>query len=106
VQHNIRMDARLGERSRIARELHDTLLQGFQGLMLRFQVVMKSLPAETPARRMIEQALDRADQALLQGRQSVHDLREDAIVVGDLAAALGHCGSCLHTIVPFCSDSQ
>ena len=79
----------LRERNRIARELHDTLLQGFQGLMLVFQVVMDSLPADTPARRMMEQAMDRADQALIEGRQSVQDLREDATAGGDLSGALG-----------------
>jgi hypothetical protein len=44
------LDARMEERERIARELHDTLLQGFQGLMLRFQAVLKSLPAHEPTR--------------------------------------------------------
>jgi ligand-binding sensor domain-containing protein/signal transduction histidine kinase len=94
-QYNIRITERLGERNRIARELHDTLLQGFQGLTLLFQVVMDTLPADTPARRMMEQAMDRADQALVEGRQSVQDLREDATAGGDLAGALGHCGEVL-----------
>jgi signal transduction histidine kinase len=94
-QYNIRMAERLAERNRIARELHDTLLQGFQGLMLVFQVVMDSLPPNTSARRMMEQAMDRADQALLEGRQSVQDLREDATAGGDLSGALGHCGEVL-----------
>lgn len=67
---------RLEERERIARELHDTLLQGFQGLMLRFQSVQKNIPPTSPARRMMEDVLDRADQVLLEGRQRVHDLRE------------------------------
>jgi ligand-binding sensor domain-containing protein/signal transduction histidine kinase len=95
LQYNLRMAERVGERNRIARELHDTLLQGFQGLMLRFDVVMQSLPANTPTRRMMEQALDLADQALLEGRQSVQDLREDATAGGDLSGALGHCGEML-----------
>jgi signal transduction histidine kinase/ligand-binding sensor domain-containing protein len=94
-QYNMRMAERLAERNRIARELHDTLLQGFQGLMLLFQVVMDSMPANTPPRRMMEQAMDRADQALMEGRQSVQDLREDATAGGDLSGALGHCGEVL-----------
>jgi ligand-binding sensor domain-containing protein len=73
---------RLEERERIARELHDTLLQGFQGLMLRFQSVLKNIPAESPARQMMESALDRADEVLLEGRERVHDLR-DAGMTGD-----------------------
>jgi signal transduction histidine kinase len=94
-QYNIRMAERLAERNRIARELHDTLLQGFQGLMLLFQVAADSLPPDTPTRRMMEQAMDRGDQALMEGRQSVQDLREDATAGGDLSGALGHCGEVL-----------
>jgi signal transduction histidine kinase/ligand-binding sensor domain-containing protein len=67
--------ARLAERERIARELHDTLLQGFQGLMLRFQSVADSIPADQPAHAMIEGAMTRADQVLAEGRDRVHDLR-------------------------------
>ncbi|MDB5733995.1 MAG: histidine kinase [Alphaproteobacteria bacterium] len=67
--------ARLAERERIARELHDTLLQGFQGLMLRFQSVADSIPADQPAHAMIESAMTRADEVLAEGRDRVHDLR-------------------------------
>jgi signal transduction histidine kinase/ligand-binding sensor domain-containing protein len=67
--------ARLAERERIARELHDTLLQGFQGLMLRFQSVADSIPADQPAHNMIESAMTRADEVLAEGRDRVHDLR-------------------------------
>jgi signal transduction histidine kinase/streptogramin lyase len=95
LRYNIRLEERLRERNRIARELHDTLLQGFQGLMLRFHVVMETLPENTSARRMMEQAMERADQALVQGRQSVHDLREDVTSGGDLSGALRHCGEVL-----------
>jgi signal transduction histidine kinase len=87
-----RLGARMEERERIARELHDTLLQGFQGLMLRFQAVMKTLPVEAPARSMMEQVLDRADEVLLEGRQSVRDLREQGTSEAELSEALRHCG--------------
>ena len=43
-QFNMTLEARVSERTRIARELHDTLLQSFQGLLLRFQSVLKILP--------------------------------------------------------------
>ena len=92
LQHNIRLQERLAERSRIARELHDTLLQGFQGLMLLFQGVMKTLPGDAPARQMMEVVMDRGDQVLLEGRQSVRDLREDATTADDLADSLKRCG--------------
>jgi signal transduction histidine kinase/ligand-binding sensor domain-containing protein len=70
-----RLEERLGERERIARELHDTLLQGIQGLILRFQAVAERIPASEPARQMIEKALDRADEVLVQGRDRVKNLR-------------------------------
>ena len=40
------LEARVGERMRIARELHDTLLQSFQGLLLRFHGALELLPNE------------------------------------------------------------
>ena len=43
-EFNARLEERVGERTRIARELHDTLLQSFQGLMLRFQVGVDRVP--------------------------------------------------------------
>jgi signal transduction histidine kinase/ligand-binding sensor domain-containing protein len=70
-----RIEERLGERERIARELHDTLLQGVQGLILRFQAVAERIPTSEPARQMIEKALDRADDVLVQGRDRVKNLR-------------------------------
>ncbi|WP_333573932.1 sensor histidine kinase [Sphingomonas sp.] len=70
------VQAQLEERLRIARELHDTLLQGFQGLMLHFQSAVEQLPPENDARRLLEGALDRADDVLLEGRERVRALRE------------------------------
>ena len=68
------MDERVGERTRIARDLHDTLLQSFQGLMLRLQAVDDLLP-QGEAKDELEQTLDRADQVVAEGRKAVHDLR-------------------------------
>lgn len=70
-----RMAERLDERERIARELHDTLLQGVQALVLRFQIAADDIPPEQPARHTLEQALDRADQVLAEGRDRVRSLR-------------------------------
>jgi len=87
-----RMGARMEERERIARELHDTLLQGFQGLMLRFQSVINALPEHEPARQMMEQALDRADGVLTEGRQRVRDLRSEGSDSDELPRSLRLCG--------------
>jgi signal transduction histidine kinase/ligand-binding sensor domain-containing protein len=80
-------NVRLEERTRIARDLHDTLLQSFQGLMLRLQVVEELLPSGK-AKDELEQTLERADQAITEGRSAVHDLRSSAATGNDLAAAV------------------
>lgn len=72
---NDRLETRLGERERIARELHDTLLQGFQGLILRFQSVANRMPPDDPARRMLNDVLERADDVVIEGRDRVRNLR-------------------------------
>jgi len=69
-----RHEARVAERERIARELHDTLLQGFQGLILRFQAIMEDLPPG-PQRRQMDAALERADEVLISGRDQVRHIR-------------------------------
>jgi len=88
-----RLGARLEERERIARELHDTLLQGFQGLILRLQGTLKTLPAEGPAHQMIGKILDRADEVLVEGRQSVRDLREEGTGDDEFSEVLTTYGS-------------
>ena len=84
---NLRFEERLAERTRIARELHDTLLQSFQGLMLRLQVVDDLLPPGN-AKEQLEQSLERADQAIAEGRSAVYDLRSSATSTNDLAEAV------------------
>jgi signal transduction histidine kinase len=87
AQMNARLGERVLERTRMARELHDTLLQGFQGLMLRLQVVDDLLlPGE--AKEELEQTLERADQVIAEGRHAVHDLRSSTMITNDLARAV------------------
>jgi signal transduction histidine kinase len=85
-----RLEARLADRERIARELHDTLLQGVQGLILRVQAVAGRITQGDPARALIlaEQALERADQVLGEGRDRVKELRATADDEADLPLAL------------------
>lgn len=83
-----RLEARLAERERIARDLHDTLLQGVQGLIWRFQAAADRISGDEPARQLLEQALDRADQLLGESRDKVQDLRPAASKHADLAQAL------------------
>ena len=89
AQFNMRLEERVNERSRIARDLHDTLLQSFQGLLLRFQAGINLL-ATRPAdgRRMLEDAVDRASQAITEGRDAVQGLRMSTVEKNDLAVAI------------------
>lgn len=70
-----RIEARLAERERIARELHDTLLQGTQALSLQIEASLQELPADDPQRLRLSRALDRADATLVDARERVQDLR-------------------------------
>jgi ligand-binding sensor domain-containing protein/signal transduction histidine kinase len=88
-EFNVRLEERVSERNRIARELHDTLLQSFNGLMLQFRAVYNLLPSRpAEARETLEGALDHARQAITEGRDAVQGLREYALEANDLAQAL------------------
>jgi len=86
-QMKARMEERLEERERIARDLHDTLLQGVQGLILKFHAGVKQLRPEDPTRLNMENALEQADQILAEGRERVRNLRAGAESLKDLSAA-------------------
>jgi signal transduction histidine kinase len=87
AQLTLRFEERLAERTRIARELHDTLLQSFQGLMFHFQAISNSLPPGS-AKEALDKALDRADQAIAEGRDAIQNLRGSTTVANELAQAL------------------
>ena len=97
-QFDITLDARLGERMRIARDLHDTLLQSFHGLLLRFQTVFQLLP-ERPleAKENLESAIEAAASAITEGRDAVQGLRDSATQSNDLALAISTLGQDLAT---------
>jgi ligand-binding sensor domain-containing protein/signal transduction histidine kinase len=86
---NVRFQERLSERTRIAQELHDTLLQSFHGLMLRFQTADEMLPARpADAKQVLEDALGRADLALSESRDAIQNLRSAAPSSLDLAQTM------------------
>jgi signal transduction histidine kinase/ligand-binding sensor domain-containing protein len=88
-EFNVRVEERVGERTRIARELHDSLLQGFQGLMFRLQAVRDLLPERpSDAIEALDIALERGDKAIAEGRETVSDLRESIVGDKDVAQAL------------------
>ncbi|MYN05363.1 histidine kinase [Pseudoduganella sp. DS3] len=89
-----RMQERLAERERIARGLHDTLLQSVQGLILSFHHQTRSLPVGPEEREKIERTLDLADDLLAEGRDCITGLR-GARAPEDLGLALASYGEAL-----------
>jgi signal transduction histidine kinase len=86
---DLRFEERLAERTRIARDLHDTLLQSFQGSMFRMQAARNLLelrPQE--AVEELDGAIGRAEQAIVEGRNAIQDLRADSTNRSDLADLL------------------
>ena len=97
-QFEMTLDARVGERTRIARDLHDTLLQSFHGLLLRFQTASLLLP-ERPieAKEKLDSAIDQAAGAITEGRDAVQGLRASTMERNDLAVAINTLGEELQT---------
>jgi signal transduction histidine kinase/ligand-binding sensor domain-containing protein len=93
LQFNARMEERVNERTRIARDLHDTLLQSFHGLVLRFQAAALLLPDRpAEARATLDTAIDSASQAMVEGRDAVLGLRPQPIANNDLAEVMSALG--------------
>lgn len=88
-QLNVRFEERLAERTRIARELHDTLLQSLHGLMFQFQAARNMLPNRPQeAIHTLDAALSATEQAIAESRGAIHDLRMDPVRNGDLGESL------------------
>jgi len=88
-EFNAALEARVGERTRVARDIHDTLLQSFHGLMLRFAVVQRLLPGRVEeAERELQKAMELATAAITEGRDAVQGLRDSTIETNDLVAAI------------------
>jgi ligand-binding sensor domain-containing protein/signal transduction histidine kinase len=90
----IRLEERVSERTRIARELHDSLLQGFQGLLFRLEAVRQLLP-EHPgdAANTLNASMQLGDQAMSEGREAVQNLRSAWTDERDLPTSLGALGA-------------
>src|SRR5262249_44124873 len=84
-----RLQERVDERTRIARELHDTLLQSLHGLMFRFQAVRNMLPGRTDeAIQTLDGAILRTEQAIAESRDAIKDLRSESASQRDLGRDL------------------
>jgi signal transduction histidine kinase len=88
-QFEMTLEARVAERTRIARELHDTLLQSFHGLLLRFQTAFNLLPERpSESKQILASAIDQAAEAITEGRDAVQGLRTSVTEMNDLADSI------------------
>ncbi len=98
-QFNMRLEERVNERTRIARELHDTLLQNLHGLLFRFQAARNMLPRRTEeAIGALDGAILRAEQAIAESRDTIKDLRAERVTPTDLAELLTQTGRELESV--------
>ena len=86
-------NARQDERDRIARELHDTLIQSTQGLIFIFQGLAEKIASDPPLLNRLQNALVRANEVAAEGRDMIEDLRLPVPVPVDLPGAFSAIGS-------------
>lgn len=91
------LDQRVLERTRIARELHDTLLQNFQATLLMLGSAT-SLLDTGPVKQRLELALKKADRAMAEGRDAIQGLRSGAERADDLIRSLQALGEGLAAV--------
>jgi signal transduction histidine kinase len=90
----------LSERQRIARDLHDMLLQGVQALMFKVAIATKKLPMEEPVRPILEETVAQSDQVLLEGRKLIANLQMTEEPSGALLDSLRLIGEELRDAYP------
>jgi len=72
---NLKFEQRLAERTRIAQDLHDTLLQGFLSASMQLHVANEQLPPDSPAKPRVTRVLELMGQVIDEGRNAVRGLR-------------------------------
>ena len=86
-QMNVRFEERLAERTRIAQELHDTLLQGFLSASIQLHVADEQLTADSPAKPVVSRVLKLMQGVIEEGRNAVRGLRSPRENLYDLDSA-------------------
>lgn len=87
-QFHLRMEERIHERTRIARDLHDTLLQSFQGVLMKFSAASYRLSAHPEIHRELDAIVEQAQQAINEGRDAVQGLRSSSMFPNEMAQAI------------------
>jgi signal transduction histidine kinase/ligand-binding sensor domain-containing protein len=93
-EFNTALEARVSERTRIARELHDTLLQGLQALLFQYQAARNLFAGGSErAMQVLDATLDKTEQAIADSRDAIQDIRSDIIAQNALPELLTSAGS-------------
>ncbi len=93
-EFNMAIEARVSERTRIARELHDTLLQSLQALLFQYQAARNLFAAGSErAMQVLDATLDRTEQAIAESRDAIHDIRSDNVSQNALPELLTRAGT-------------
>jgi two-component sensor histidine kinase len=87
-QMNLRFEERLAERTRIAQELHDTLLQGLLSMSMHLHVAMDQLPEDSAARATLSRVMELMGPAIEEGRNTIRGLRSSIEHPDDLISSL------------------
>jgi signal transduction histidine kinase len=97
-QFALGLEARVGERLRIARELHDTLLQSFQGVAFQLQAARKLIARKANnAEEVLDDAILATEEAIREGRSAIRDLRPEPAAQRNLSELLDDAGRELAT---------
>jgi len=87
-EFEVALDARVAERTRIAQDLHDTLLQGLISASMQLDIAHEQLPDVSPVKRIVAHVLTLMRSAVEEGRGAVGKLRVRSEVTNELVRAL------------------
>ena len=89
---SLRLEERRSERARIARELHDTLFQGFLGASVVLHNAVEEMPADSPSKPSLNRALRLMRGVIDEGRHALQGLRSSGMAFTSLERALSDVG--------------
>jgi len=87
-EFNAQLEGRVDERLRVARDLHDTLLQSFQGMLPFLQAARNKFAKGGDGLETLDQALGLGAQAIAEGREAIQGMRSSTTITNDLARAI------------------
>ncbi len=105
-QFHLRMEERVNERTRIARDLHDTLLQSFQAVLLKLSVFSYRLTDQPETKRELENMIEQTRQAVTEGRDPVQGLRSSTVLTNEMEHAIKSLGAQLASEVSYSRDGN